>query len=144
MASIPKVNGSFVNTDGSHGYSYTFTSTTVPHTHPPCLNYLSGGKNKKRYYNMKSKRNRYNKSKKNKTRKSRSRRNKKKMRGGYSQYQNNQPYSMNYSIGNNDQPIRTALANPAPYFIGSHSKSLENLDNYNHFTNKGFASKGWF
>ena len=133
MASIPKVNGSFVNTDGSHGYSYTFTNTTVPHTLPPCLNYLSGGKNKKRYYNMKSKRNKFNKSKKNKTRKSRSRKYRKKI-----------PYSMNYSIGNNDQPIRTALANPAPYFIDSHSKSLENLDNYNHFTNKGFASKGWF
>ena len=143
MSSIPKVDGLFVNTDGSHGSSYTFTDTTVSHTRPPCLNYLSGGKNKKKHYNMKSKRNRYNKSKKNKTRKNRSRKHRK-MRGGYSQFQNNQPYSMNYSVGNNNHSIPTALANPAPYFIDLHSKNLENLDNYNHYTNKGFASKGWF
>ena len=55
MSSIPKVDGLFVNTDGSHGSSYTFTDTTVSHTRPPCLNYLSGGKNKKKHYNMKSK-----------------------------------------------------------------------------------------
>jgi len=139
--SIPNVNGSFVNTDNSHGTSYTFTDTTISHTRPPCLNYLLGGKNKKRYYNMKSKRNR---SRKNKSRKNRSRKYRKKTRGGYSQFQNNQPYQMNYSIGNNNNSISSALANPAPYFIDSHSKNLENLDNYNHYTNKGFASKGWF
>jgi hypothetical protein len=139
--SIPNVNGSFVNTDNSHGTSYTFTDTTISHTRPPCLNYLLGGKNKKRYYNMKSKRNR---SRKNKSRKNRSRKYRKKTRGGYSQFQNNQPYQMNYSVGNNNNSISSALANPVPYFIDSVSKNLENLDNYNHYTNKGFASKGWF
>jgi hypothetical protein len=138
--SIPNINGSFVNTDNSHGMSYTFTDTTISHTRPPCLNYLLGGKNKKKRYNMKSRR---NKSRKNKSRKNRSRKHRK-IRGGYSQFQNNQPYQMNYSIGNNNQPMSTALANPAPYYVGTHSKNLENLDNYNHYTNKGFASKGWF
>jgi hypothetical protein len=140
MASIPRVNGSFVNTDNSHGMSYTFTNTNIPHTQRPCLNYLLGGKNKKKRYNMKSRR---NKSRKNKSRKNRSRKYRK-IRGGYSQYQNNQPYQMNYSIGNNNQQMSSALANPAPYYVGTHSKNLENLDNYNHYTNKGFASKGWF
>ena len=141
MSLIPKVNGSLVNTDNSHGTSYTFTDTTVPHTKPPCLNYLLGGKNKKRYYNMKSKR---NKSRKNKSRKNRSRKYRKKLRGGYSQYQNNQPYSMNFSTGSNNHSIPIALANPAPYYVDNISKNLENLDNYNHYTNKGFASKGWY
>lgn len=143
MASIPRVNGSFVNTDNSHGMSYTFTNTNIPHTQRPCLNYLLGGKNKKRHYSMKTKRNRNNKSKKNKSRKNRSRKYRK-IRGGYAQFQNNQPYQLNYSIGNNNQPMSTALANPAPYYIGTHSKNLQHLDNYNHYTNKGFASKGWF
>ena len=56
--SIPNVNGSFVNTDNSHGMSYTFTNTMVPHTYPPCLKYLTGGKNKNKRYSMKSRRNR--------------------------------------------------------------------------------------
>ena len=140
MSIVSGLNGSFVNTDNSNGTSYTFTDTTVPHTKPLCLNYLSGGKNKKRYNNMKSKR---NKSRKNKSRKNRSRKYKRKLKGGYSQFQNNQPYQMNYSVGS-EKPILSALANPVPYFIDQHSKELQHLDNYNHYTNKGFASKGWF
>ncbi len=55
--SIPNVNGLFVNTDNSHGTSYTFTDTTIPHVQPPCLNYLSGGKKKKKeiYYGKQKK-----------------------------------------------------------------------------------------
>ena len=142
--SIPNVNGSFVNTDNSHGMSYTFTNTMVPHTYPPCLKYLTGGKNKNKRYSMKSRRNKKFRTKKNKSRKNRSRKNHKRMAGGYSQYQNNQPFQMNYSIGTNSNHFNSALANPAPYFIDSVSKNLAHLDNYNHYLNKGFASKGWF
>jgi hypothetical protein len=135
--SIPQVNGRYVNTDNSNGTSYTFTDTTIPHTYPLNLKYLRGGK-KIKSYNMKR---RIHKSKKNNSRKRRvTKRKHHKMRGGYSQYQNNQPYYKPYSIGGVD-PM---LANPAPYFISNENSKLENLDNYNHYTNKGFASKGWF
>lgn len=131
------VNGSFVNTDNSHGTSYTFTDTTIPHVKPPCLNYLSGGKKKRKRYIMASRR----KTRKGKSRKNRSR--KHRMRGGYSQYQNNQPYYKPFSIGSSGS-MNSALANPAPYFFSNENKALQNLDNYNHYTNRGTASKGWF
>lgn len=79
----------------------------------------------------------YKKSKKNKTRKSHT----KKMRGGYSQYMNNQPNTPVYGLGgvhNNQYP--SALANPPPYNILS--KCTNCVDNYNHNTNIGFPSKG--
>jgi hypothetical protein len=61
-----------------------------------------------------------------------------KQRGGYSQYQNNQPFSMAYSVGGINLPSsQLALANPPPI------QSMNNaIDNYNHYTNKGFPSKG--
>ena len=138
--SIPNVNGSFVNTDNSHGTSYTFTDTTISHVKPPCLNYLSGGKKKRKRYIMASKRKtRKNKSKKNRSRKHRKHR----TRGGYSQYQNNQPYYKPFSIGS-ETKINSALANPSPYYFTRENTALQNLDNYNHYTNRGSVSKGWF
>ena len=58
-------------------------------------------------------------------------------RGGYSQYQNNMPSSPGYSLGGNLSAGNSALANPPIY------KAYDNvIDNYNHFTGKGFDSLG--
>ena len=57
--------------------------------------------------------------------------------GGYSQYQNNMPSSQGYSLGGNLSASNSALANPPMY------KAYDNVvDNYNHFTGKGFDSFG--
>ena len=58
-------------------------------------------------------------------------------RGGYSQYENNMPVSAGYSLGGNLSASNSALANPPMY------KSYNNaIDNYNHYTGKGFDSIG--
>jgi len=59
-------------------------------------------------------------------------------RGGYAQYQNNQPISSTYSTGGHLSPSLSAMANPVPY-----QKLGNEVDNYNHFTNSGFPSRGW-
>ena len=57
--------------------------------------------------------------------------------GGYSQYQNNMPSSPGYSLGGNLSATISALANPPIY------KAYDNvIDNYNHYTGKGFDSLG--
>lgn len=58
--------------------------------------------------------------------------------GGYSQFQNNQPISMSYSVGGVELPAsQLALANPPPI------TSMNNaVDNYSRFTNSGFSSSG--
>ena len=61
-----------------------------------------------------------------------------KQRGGYSQYQNNQPFDLSYSTGGELSPSLSALANPVP--IASVTNNA--IDNYNHYTNKGFPSRG--
>ena len=60
------------------------------------------------------------------------------LRGGYSQYQNNQPFSLSYSVGGVLPASQLALANPVP--ISSVTNNA--IDNYNHYTNQGFPSKG--
>ena len=87
--------------------------------------FLVGGKHKKRTI-------------KNRTKKHHKKHSQK---GGYSQYQNNLPMTQVYSIGEKNLPAsELALANPPPY------KALSNcvncVDNYNHYTNKGFPSRG--
>lgn len=137
--SIPNVNGRYVNTDNSNGTSYTFTDTTIPHACHPQLKYLQGGK-KIKSYNMKKS---IHKSKKNHSRKHRvTKRKHRKMRGGWSQYQNNQPYNKPYTFGAVPGSGTTPPLS-GPFFTDQNSK-LQNLDNYNHYTNRGFASKGWF
>ena len=59
------------------------------------------------------------------------------MKGGYSQYQNNQPFNIGYSIGGVLGANESALANPGP--IKAYN---DVVDNYNHFTGKGFSSAG--
>ena len=61
-------------------------------------------------------------------------------KGGYSQYQNNLPLTPSYSTGGNLSPTMSSLANPVPYKVLSAGGNC--TDNYNHFTGKGFASKG--
>ena len=56
---------------------------------------------------------------------------------GYAQYQNNLPNTNTYSLGGKLSPDNSALANPPPL------KSFNTcVDNYNHFTGKGFPSRG--
>jgi len=68
------------------------------------------------------------------SRRSRSR----KQRGGYSQYQNNQPFDLTYSTGGQLSPSLSALANPVPISAVTNNA----IDNYNHYTNTGFPSRG--
>jgi hypothetical protein len=62
-------------------------------------------------------------------------------RGGYSQYQNNLPMTPTYQVAGINLPAsELALANPPP--IKPLSNCVNCVDNYNHYTNMGFPSKG--
>jgi hypothetical protein len=62
-------------------------------------------------------------------------------RGGYSQYQNNLPMTPTYSVGAVNLPAsQLALANPPPIQVLGNCTNC--TDNYNHFTGKGFESRG--
>jgi hypothetical protein len=62
-------------------------------------------------------------------------------RGGYAQYQNNMPMTPTYQVAGIHLPAsQLALANPAP--ITPLSNCVNCVDNYNHYTNMGFPSKG--
>ena len=62
-------------------------------------------------------------------------------RGGYAQYQNNLPMTPTYQVaGVNIPASQLALANPPPITTLSNTTSC--IDNYNHYTNMGFPSKG--
>jgi hypothetical protein len=61
-------------------------------------------------------------------------------KGGYAQYQNNTPMTQTYSTGGNLSPALSALASPVPYQVLSNCTNC--VDNYNHFTNGGFPSRG--
>ena len=64
-----------------------------------------------------------------------------KQRGGYAQYQNNMPMTPVFSVGSpNLPPNLSALANPPP--ITRLSNCVNCVDNYSHYTNTGFPSKG--
>ena len=64
----------------------------------------------------------------------------KRQRGGYSQYQNNLPMTNSYSTGGVLSAANLGLANPVPYQALSNCTNC--VDNYNHFTNSGFPSRG--
>jgi hypothetical protein len=72
-----------------------------------------------------------------KTRKTRTRRS---LKGGYSQYQNNLPMTPSYSVGGILKASDLGLANPPPFKVLSNCTNC--VDNYNHYTNKGFPSRG--
>lgn len=154
------VNGNYVNI-GSTNNPFHFSSNQIPG-----LPGLSGAKNNVdaaagKLYNFKggakilkrkikniTKKYKMNKKslkrkattlrRKIKKRLTRSRKNRQK--GGYSQYQNNLPLTPSYSTGGQILPTQSYLANPVPYQIRSMSTNC--TDNYNHYTGKGFASKG--
>lgn len=64
-----------------------------------------------------------------------------KQRGGYAQYMNNMPMTGVYSVGApNLPPNLSALANPPP--ITALCNTTNCIDNYSHYTNTGFPSKG--
>lgn len=64
-----------------------------------------------------------------------------KQRGGYSQYMNNMPNTPTYQVAGINLPSsQLALANPAP--ITKLSNDTSCIDNYNHYTNQGFPSRG--
>jgi hypothetical protein len=69
-----------------------------------------------------------------------SRRRSLKQKGGYAQYQNNTPMTQTYSTGGFLSPSSSALASPVPYQVLSNCTNC--VDNYNHFTNGGFPSRG--
>jgi hypothetical protein len=71
-----------------------------------------------------------------KSRRNRSRR----QRGGYSQYQNNLPMTPTYSVGGVLPANQLALANPPPIKVLPNCVNC--VDNYNHYTNTGFPSRG--
>ena len=59
---------------------------------------------------------------------------------GYGQYQNNLPMTPSYSVGGVLGAKDLGLANPPPISVLSNCTNC--VDNYNHFTGKGFASRG--
>jgi len=62
-------------------------------------------------------------------------------RGGYSQYQNNLPDTPTYQVAGINLPSNLlTLANPPPYTVLPNCTNC--VDNYNHFTGKGFPSRG--
>ena len=71
----------------------------------------------------------------------RTRRHRRRQRGGYSQYQNNMPITPTYKVAGVELPAsQLALANPPP--ISKLSNCVNCVDNYSHYTNTGFPSKG--
>jgi hypothetical protein len=59
---------------------------------------------------------------------------------GYSQYQNNWPMTPSYSVGGVLTPGEVGLANPPPIQVLPSCTNC--MDNANHFTGMGFASRG--
>ena len=65
----------------------------------------------------------------------------KRQRGGYAQYQNNLPMTPVYKVAGVNLPAsQLGLANPPPYTVLPNSGQC--TDNYNHYTMKGFPSRG--
>lgn len=74
-------------------------------------------------------------------RKSRHTRRHRRQRGGYSQYMNNMPNTPSYQVAGVNLPYtRLAEANPPP--INRLDNCVNCVDNYNHYTNQGFPSRG--
>jgi hypothetical protein len=109
---------------------------------------MKGGRKsiKKRISRMKRRlMSRFNKSRRHlrkTSRKSKSGKGSRRMRGGHTQFQNNNPMTGSFWAHTKLPPTLSALANPVP--IERHSSHVNCIDNYNHFTNQGSASKGWW
>jgi uncharacterized protein YjbI with pentapeptide repeats len=96
---------------------------------------------KKRLSKKRLSKKRLSKKRLSKKRLSKKRLSKKNIYGGYSQYQNNVPLTPTYSTaGLQNNNFMSALANPVPYDVLSNCTNC--VDNYNHYTNTGFPSRG--
>jgi len=63
------------------------------------------------------------------------------MKGGYSQYQNNLPMTPTYQVAGINLPAsELGLANPPPIRVLPNCTNC--VDNYNHYTGSGFPSRG--
>jgi hypothetical protein len=165
-------NKDLVNVTASHNSGFGFTSTVDPRCVNPAVlpaisnnvqaaaasKIVGGGINRKkinkisRKYKMKGSKRHVRRSirrMKSRVRSRYSKRSAKRSRshkrsasrgqkGGYAQFDNNRPISSNYSTGGYLNPSLSALASPPPY-----QKLGNEPDNYNHFTNSGFPSRGW-
>jgi hypothetical protein len=156
---------SLVNVNASHNSGFGFTSTVDPKTvNPAALPAISnnvqaaaaskivGGRkrviNRRKInkisgkYKMKGSRRRASRRMKSRVRSRFSKRSAKrsrslKQKGGYAQFYN-MPNTPSYSTGGHLSPSLSALASPVPYQLLGNEP-----DNYNHFTNSGFPSRGW-
>lgn len=72
--------------------------------------------------------------------KSKSRRSRRQRGGYYSQYENNLPNTPTYSTGSYLKAADSSLASPAGFKVLSSCTNC--VDNYNHYTGKGFQSQG--
>jgi len=71
----------------------------------------------------------------------RSRRHSRRQHGGYAQYQNNMPMTPTYQVAGISLPAsQLGLANPPP--VTTLCNTTNCVDNYNHYTNSGFPSRG--
>jgi len=75
-------------------------------------------------------------------RRRRTKRNRYMQKGGYSQYQNNQPMTPSYSVGGHLSAGSSALAMPPPIHRLANAGGGTCTDNYNHNTGAGFPSRG--
>jgi len=97
---------------------------------------------KKQIMKLFSRKSSKSKSKKTKAMKSKRKKSKhsKKQKGGYAQYQNNVPMTQTYSLGGYLDPSMSGASSPPPHQVLSNCTNC--VDNYSHFTNSGFPSKG--
>jgi hypothetical protein len=75
-------------------------------------------------------------------RKRRTKRNRYMQKGGYAQYQNNLPMTPGYSVGGYLSAGSSGQAMPPPIHRYANAGSGDCTDNYNHFTGRGFSSRG--
>ena len=170
IAPLSNVDGKYVNIHNSHT-AQNFGSRVIPGTPPGPLPGLAGAKDnvlaaqgklqaggakklKKKIKNITKKykmkggsRRRRSLRKRIKSKYSRlskshqkRRHTKRRQRGGYAQYQNNLPMTPTYSVGGILKAGDLALANPPPIKVWGNCANC--TDNYNHFTNMRFPSKG--
>jgi hypothetical protein len=163
---LSNVNGSYVNVDSSN-FAGRFSSNEVPGLPGLAGSKFKGGSKKlkskiknitKQYKRMKAGSRKIKSMKRRlrhraisrklarsytggRNRHTRHRRHRRHMRGGYAQYQNNMPMTPSYQVAGIHLPSsQIALANPPP--ITKLSNDTSCIDNYNHYTNMGFPSKG--
>lgn len=99
---------------------------------------MKGGSRRRRSLRKRIK-SKYSKSSKSHHKRSHTKR-RRSQRGGYAQYQNNLPMTPTYSVGGILNSGDLGLANPPPIKVLGNCTNC--VDNYNHFTNAGFPSKG--